>query len=91
MLRIDIPSTADITITTRTFNEYGLPKPHNGTANEVNGDLILLFEDEEEAVAYLDELEDFATELDNKSPAKPVINTLITAINNDGFVQAYLQ
>jgi hypothetical protein len=75
MLRIDIPSTEDITITTWTFNEYSLPKPHNGTANEVNGDLILLFEDEEEAVAYMDELEDFATKLDSKSPAKNLLLT----------------
>jgi hypothetical protein len=50
-----------------------------------------LFEDEEEAVAYLDDLEEYTADLDNKSPAKPVINALITAINNDEFVQAYLQ
>jgi hypothetical protein len=91
MLRIDIPSTADVTIANRTFDEYGLPKPYNGTDTEVNGDLILLFEDEEEAVAYLDDLEEYTADLDNKSPAKPVINALITAINNDEFVQAYLQ
>ncbi|MFA6085204.1 hypothetical protein [Mucilaginibacter sp.] len=91
MLRIDIPSTADVIISNRTFKEYNLPTPDNGIDTEVNGDPVLLFEDEKEAVAYLDELEDYATELDNNSPAKPVINVLVTAINNDEFVQAYLQ
>ncbi|WP_374949110.1 hypothetical protein [Mucilaginibacter sp.] len=90
MLRINVPSTAENTITANIFDDYGLPTTPNGTDTEINGDLILLFEDEEEAVAYLDELEDYADDLDNESPAKPVINGLITAINNDEFVQAYL-
>ncbi|MBD1392284.1 hypothetical protein [Mucilaginibacter glaciei] len=91
MLRIDIPSTADAKINNSIFDDYGLPTSENGTDTEVNGDLIMLFEDEEEAVAYLDELEDYAGDLDNNSPAAPIVNALITAINNDEFVQAYLE
>ena len=88
MLRIDIPSAE---VSARVFDEYSLPTPPNGTETEVNGDLIFLFEDEEEAVAYLDELEDFASDLDDDAPGKPAINALALAINNDEFVQTYLQ
>jgi phage gp29-like protein len=88
MLRIAIPAT---TISAKVFEQNILPTPPNGTETDVGGELVLLFEDEEEAVAYLDELEDYSTELDNKSPEKPVINALVSAINNDEFVQAYLR
>ncbi|MET3981549.1 phage gp29-like protein [Mucilaginibacter sp. UYP25] len=88
MLKIAIPSA---TLSATVFGQETLPTPPNGTKTEANGDLILLFEDEEEAVAYLDELEDYATELDANAPEKPAINALISAINNDEFVQAYLQ
>jgi hypothetical protein len=88
MLRIDISSAG---ITGTTLGEYHLPTPPNGTETEINGDLILLFEDEQEAVAYLDVLEDYTTKLDNHSPQKPIVNDLVIAINNDEFVQAYLQ
>lgn len=90
MLRIDIPSTSEATLNQGIFDEYSLPKPENGTDTEINGDLILQFEDEEDAVTYLDTLEDFASELDNDSAARQISNALITAINNDEFVQAYL-
>jgi hypothetical protein len=88
MLRIDIPSQ-DITL--RSFEEYEIPSPPSGTDTEVNGDVILLFEDEEEAVAYLDVLEDYAAELYNDAPEKHLINELVSTITNDEFVQAYLQ
>jgi hypothetical protein len=88
MLRIDVSSAE---ITNAMFDQFGLPTPPNGTQTEVNGDLILLFEDEEEAVSYLDELEDYASEVDDSSPEKALINTLATTISNDEFVQTYLQ
>jgi hypothetical protein len=88
MLRIDIPSQ-DVTL--RSIEEYQIPSPPNGTDTEINGDVVLLFEDEEEAVAYLDVLEDHAAELDNEAPEKHLINELVSTITNDEFVQAYLQ
>ncbi|MCQ6956899.1 hypothetical protein [Mucilaginibacter aquariorum] len=88
MLRIAIPST---TISAKVFEQHTLLTPPNGTETEVSGELVLLFEDEEEAVAYLDKLEDYSTELDHKSPEKSVINALVSAITNDEFVQAYLR
>ncbi|RYU92449.1 hypothetical protein EWM62_03165 [Mucilaginibacter terrigena] len=88
MLKINIPP---IGFEGSIFDKYNLPSPPNGTETEVNGEMILMFEDEEEAVAYLDELEDYSTRLDANAPEKPVINTLVSAINNDEFVQSYLQ
>ena len=88
MLRIDIPSK-DITL--RTFEEFNIPSPSSGMDTEVNQDVVLLFEDEEEAVAYLDVLEDHAADLDNNASEKPLINALVSAVTNDEFVQAYLQ
>jgi hypothetical protein len=90
MLRIDIQSNGT-EISREVFETYALPVPPNGTDTEINGDLILLFDDEEQAVAYLDELEEHASSLDNDSPAKQPLNVLISAISNDEFVQAYLQ
>jgi hypothetical protein len=88
MLKID---TAQAGFVGNVLQNYNLPAPSGGFDTEVNGSLILLFEDEQEAVAYLDVLEDYATKLDNNSPEKTFLNTLIAAINNDEFVQAYLQ
>ncbi|MBL4678851.1 MAG: hypothetical protein JKY70_22065 [Mucilaginibacter sp.] len=90
MLKIDIPQNGSPAFTSSVFDEYTLPKPSNGFETELNGDVILLFEDEEDAVAYLDSLEDYATELDNDAPQKQYINTLVSTITNDEFVQAYL-
>ncbi|MCO5934856.1 MULTISPECIES: hypothetical protein [Mucilaginibacter] len=88
MLKIDIPTA---NVSAKVFEQHTLPTPPNGTETEINGELILLFEDEEEAVAYLDKLEDYASELDDNSAERATINALVTAINNDEFVQAYLQ
>jgi hypothetical protein len=91
MLKIDIPQDSSIAFTATTFDQYNIPAPLNGTETEVNGDVILLFEDEQEAVDYLDQLEDHSTELESNDPQKLYINTLVSAITNDEFVQAYLQ
>lgn len=72
------------------FEEYQLPAPLSGVDAEVNGDLILNFEDEEEAVIYAAQLENLADELNDKStPQYITISTIIMAIRNDEFVQSY--
>lgn len=91
MLRIDIPQNSETAFTYAAFEQYNIPVPANGTDTEVNGDVILLFEDEQEAVDYLDTLEDYATGLDNTAVQKPLINALVSTISNDEFVQAYLR
>ncbi|TWR26046.1 hypothetical protein FPZ42_10470 [Mucilaginibacter achroorhodeus] len=91
MLKIDIPQTGSPAFTAAAFDQFDLPTPPNGTDAEINGDVVLLFEDEEEAVDYLDELEDYSASLDNDADAKPYLNALINTIRNDEFVQAYLR
>ena len=86
MLRIDIAQPG---LAGNIFEEYNLPSPISGTDTEVNGSPILLFEDEQEAVDYLEVLEDYASNLDENAPVKQVLNAVITAVNNDEFVQAY--
>ncbi|MBD1384778.1 hypothetical protein IDJ75_05775 [Mucilaginibacter rigui] len=88
MLKID---TAQAGFVGNVLQNYNLPAPTGGFDTEVNGSLILLFEDEQEAVAYLDVLEDQANKVADNSPEKAFLNALIVAINNDEFVQAYLQ
>ena len=88
MLRID---TAQTGFVGNVLEKFNLPAPSGGFDIEVNESLILLFEDEQEAVAYLDVLEDRIAKLDNTDPARPFLNALLLAINNDEFVQAYLR
>lgn len=91
MLKINIPQNGPSAFKHAIFDQYAIPVPPNGTDTELNGDVILLFEDEEEAVKYLDELEDHSSELDSDAPQKLYINALVSAISSDEFVQAYLR
>ncbi|MBD1366008.1 hypothetical protein IDJ77_19500 [Mucilaginibacter sp. ZT4R22] len=90
MLKINIPGGPD-NVSQDLLNQYGIPQPLNGTDIEINGDTVLLFDDEQQAVAYLDGLEEFASSIDDHSPAKNIISLIVSAIGNDEFVQTYLQ
>ncbi len=89
MLLIAIPSSnSDITFS--TFERYELPAPPNGVDAEVNDDLILKFEDEEEAITYANQLEMLSNGLNDKSsPQYLAIGDMIMAIRNDKFVMNY--
>jgi hypothetical protein len=92
MLQITIPSNGRAALTFSSFENSDLPKPPNGINQEINNDVILLFDDEEQAVAYADELEDISTAInDNESSKKLALNDIIVAIKSDAFVQAYLK
>lgn len=90
MLKIDIPRGSAL-ISREMFSEYSIPLPPNGTDTEINEDVILLFDDEQQAVTYLDQLEDLTENVDDESPEKDILNALITAIEDDSFVQTYLE
>lgn len=90
MIRIDIPAGEE-KITQETFELYGIPHPPNGTDIEINGDIILLFDDEAQAISYLDKLEDNSTSVANDAPARKILSLIIGAISNDKFVQDYLR
>ena len=67
MLHITIPSNSRSNLNFSTFEEYQLPAPPNGIDAEINNDVILKFEDEEEAISYAEQLEDLSNELNDKS------------------------
>lgn len=90
MLRINVPSNTASQLNFSTFEGFQLPGPPNGVDAEVNNDLILQFEDENEAIAYADELEDFSYQLSDKTESRYLaVNDIIMAIRNDEFVQSY--
>ncbi|MDF2433822.1 MAG: hypothetical protein JWP44_3453 [Mucilaginibacter sp.] len=90
MLRIVVPSNSNSNINFSTFEQYELPAPLDGADAEINNDLILKFEDEEEAITYADQLENLAAGLKDKStPQYFAIGDIIMAIRNDEFIQSY--
>jgi hypothetical protein len=90
MLRIAVPSNNSSQLTFNAFEDYQLPKPTNGVDAEINNDVILLFEDEEDAIGYADELSDLLNQLDDKSSGQyKAIGDIIMAIRNDEFIQSY--
>jgi hypothetical protein len=90
MLQIIVPSTGRSQLTFSTFERFDLPAPPNGADAEINDDLILKFEDEEEAISYADELEDMSNLIKDKdTPQYRAIGDIIMAIRNDEFVQSY--
>ncbi len=92
MLNITVPSNTSSNLTFSTFEQYELPSPPSGVDAEVNNDLILKFEDEEEAIVYAEQLENMLNEIDdNTTPQYLAVNDIIMAIRNDEFVQAYIQ
>ncbi len=90
MLRIAIPSNTASELNYASFERYELPQPPSGIDAEVNNDLILQFEDEDEAITYADQLETLSDNLDDETtPQYIAINDIITAIRNDEFIQDY--
>lgn len=92
MLRITVSSQGESNLNFSAFESFELPAPVSGVDAEINNDVILKFEDEEEALLYADQLENLSNELDNKSsPQYLAIGDIIVAIRNDEFVQNYIQ
>jgi len=90
MLNILIPSSGPSKLSFSLFEEYGIPAPLSGVDEEINGDVILKFEDEEEAVVYAEQMENMANELNDKSTTQYLaINDIIVAVRNDEFVQSF--
>lgn len=90
MLNITVPQNDNTNLTFSAFERYGLPAPPDGADAEINDDLILKFEDEEEAIVYAAQLQNVANELNDKdTPQYVAISNIIMAIRNDEFVQSY--
>jgi hypothetical protein len=90
MLFINVSSNSNSNLNFSTFEEYELPAPPNGIDAEINNDIVLKFDDEEDAIIYAEQLENLSNGLhDKQSPQYIAISDIIMAIRNDEFVQSY--
>jgi DNA-directed RNA polymerase subunit F len=84
MLRIVVSPDGPAKIDFSNFRNYLLPLPEDGVDAE-NERLVLLFDDEKQAIDYARQL--------SKLPGsqRKVSNELVAAIGNDKFVRAFAQ
>lgn len=80
MLRINVPSNGPAKIDYTTFGNYLLPVPPDGIDSEVNNSLVLLFDDEEKAIAYSNQLKQLS------GSQMKAGNEIIAAIEKNVFV-----
>jgi len=91
MLNIVVPSNGQSGLTFSLFERYGIPAPTSGIEPEINDDLVLKFENEEEAVIYAQQMQNMAEEINDKSTTQYwAINDIIVAIRSDEFVQDFI-
>jgi hypothetical protein len=92
MLRIEIPSDGLSRLSFSKLAQFDIPAPKNGFNPEVNDNVIMQFEDEQEAIDYAYSIDKYAESLnDQSSPEYLAANDIIKAIGDDKFVQAYIQ
>lgn len=91
MLVIGIGSDNRSTITLAELNKYNIPTPPNGFDSEENNELIMKFEDEQEAIDYSYQLDSYANAIDSESEEYRLITAIVKAISGDEFVQNYIQ
>ena len=90
MLRIDIPSGGPSGLDFTKLEQLNLPAPVNGFDQEINNDVILSFEDEQEAIDYAYELNMHLQSInDHNSAEYKAATAILKAISDDEFVQAY--
>ena len=91
MLIIEISSGGRSEITFAELEKYNIPAPPNGFDSEINNNAVMRFDDEQQAIDYSYELDSYANAINNKSEEYRIINTIIKAISEDEFVQAYIE
>jgi hypothetical protein len=92
MLFIEVKSTGHSKLTFSKLSQMDIPLPENGANPESNDNVVLSFEDEQEAVDYKLKLDRFLNSLDEQDSAEYLAaNDMVNAINNDEFVRAYMQ
>lgn len=90
MLRIAIPSTGPSQLTFNSFENYDIPAPPNGVDAEINNDVLLLFDDEQQALEYADNLYEIGDTIeDDTKPQKATINDIVAAIYGNDFIKSY--
>jgi hypothetical protein len=91
MLRIDVPSDGPSGLTFTELQKYTIPPPESGFNAEINDDVVLAFEDEQQAIDYAHSLDVYADSIDHNSQEYVIISDIIKAISDDEFIQAYIQ
>ncbi|MFI5159833.1 MAG: hypothetical protein ACHQHN_01080 [Sphingobacteriales bacterium] len=92
MLRIEIPADEYSGLTFARLEQVDIPSPANGFDSEINDNIILSFDDEQQAIDYAHAIDKYAESLkDDSSPEYQAAAMIIMAIGNDEFVQNYIQ
>ena len=90
MLNITIQPGDNTNLTFSAFKGFDIPAPTGGADVEGQDNLVLKFDDEEDAITYLEQLENLSNQLNDKNtPQYQAINDIIMSIRNDEFVQGY--
>ena len=91
MLRINLPPTGPTRVTFAEFKKYRLPLPSKGIKERGKNDTVLVFDNEDEAVVYADQLEEIVSGVSKNSPVRGMLRDMVTAIRNDDTIRNYLE
>lgn len=91
MLKIEIPSYSPSGVNFNELEKYAIPAPSNGFNPEINNNVVISFEDEQDAINYAHDLDAYAYSIDHASKEYLIIADIIKAIGNDEFVQSYIE
>ena len=92
MLRIEIPPNGPAQLSFSKLEELNIPAPTSGFNPEVNDNIVMSFEDEQEAIDYSIEMDRYAESLNDHDSAEYIVaGEIIKAISEDEFVQSYIQ
>lgn len=91
MLRIEILSNGLSGLTFNELQKSEIPAPRSGFNSEINNNVVIQFEDEQEAIDYAHDLDVYADSVANTTLEYLIITDILNAISNDQFVQAYIQ
>ena len=91
MLNIDIPSNGASGLTFNQLEKYNIAAPPNGFSSEINNNVIIHFDDEQQAIDYAHDLDEYSNSIESESQEFNIIADIIKAVGDDEFVQAYIQ
>jgi hypothetical protein len=91
MLNIDVPSNGLSGLTFTELEKYNIPAPPNGFLSEINNNVVIRFDDEQQALDYAHDLDAYSNSIRREAPEYNIIADIIKSVSDDEFVQAYVQ
>lgn len=91
MLRINLPPTGPTRVTFADLRKNRIPLPSKGLKARGKENTELLFDNEDEAVIYADQLEEIVTNASRGSQLRTMLRDMVTAIRNDDSIRNYLE